>query len=138
MVAYSFRPRFVGPILAGSKRQTIRAGRRRHAAPGEEVQLYTGMRTRHCKLIGRAKCIATYRIVIDLVRQSINAEEDPSRDWEVGVPLEFPAIVAARTIDDFARLDGFEDWPDMRAFWRGEHPGVDEFIGWLITWGPLL
>jgi hypothetical protein len=43
MVAYSFNPIFVGPILAGTKRQTIRAERKRHARPGEAMQLYTGM-----------------------------------------------------------------------------------------------
>lgn len=39
MVAYSFRKRFGPPILAGTKAQTIRADRKRHARPGEEVQL---------------------------------------------------------------------------------------------------
>ena len=27
---------------------------RRHARPGEQLQLFTGMRTRQCRLIGRA------------------------------------------------------------------------------------
>ncbi|MEJ0016825.1 MAG: ASCH domain-containing protein [Acetobacteraceae bacterium] len=47
MVAYSFKRDFAAPILAGIKRQTIRADRRRHARPGEVLQLYTGMRTKH-------------------------------------------------------------------------------------------
>lgn len=51
MVAYSFHPRFVDAILGGTKRQTIRMHRRRHARPGEEMQLYAGMRTRHCRLV---------------------------------------------------------------------------------------
>ncbi len=55
MVAYSFRSQFAEPILAGTKGGTIRAERRGrnlghrvvnggHAYPGEELQLYTGMR----------------------------------------------------------------------------------------------
>ena len=53
MVAYSLKPRFIPPILSGAKRQTIRAiSRRRHAIPGETLQLYTGMRTKQCRLIG--------------------------------------------------------------------------------------
>lgn len=69
MVAYSFRQRFVAPIQVGlgtiehipgteyaPKRQTIRANRKRHARPGEELQLYCGMRTKGCFLIGRARC----------------------------------------------------------------------------------
>jgi len=58
MVAYSFKAQFREPILAGTKRQTIRADRKRHARLGEALQLYTGMRTRQCKLIGRATCNA--------------------------------------------------------------------------------
>lgn len=45
MVAYSFQKRFVEPIRSGRKRQTIRADRKRHARPGEVLQLYSGMRT---------------------------------------------------------------------------------------------
>ena len=48
MVAYSFKRRFREPILAGSKQQTIRADRKRHARRGEALQLYTGMRTTQC------------------------------------------------------------------------------------------
>jgi hypothetical protein len=56
-VAYSFQRRFVAPILAGTKRQTIRAERKRHARPGEVVSLYHGMRTRQCFLIAQAPCV---------------------------------------------------------------------------------
>ena len=47
VVALNFKQQFIPPILSGAKRQTIRAiGRRRHAIPGETLQLYTGMRTK--------------------------------------------------------------------------------------------
>jgi len=49
MVAYSFRPQFEEPIITLIKLQTVRANRKRHARPGEPVQLYTGMRTRSCR-----------------------------------------------------------------------------------------
>lgn len=71
MVAYSYKARFVepirlglepGPWIPGMKRQTIRADRKRHARPGEEIQHYRGMRTRQCFLIGRAICEAVRRI----------------------------------------------------------------------------
>jgi hypothetical protein len=58
MVAYSFKERFAEPILNGTKGGTIRASRKGplraatggHAKPGEELQLYTDMRTRNCRL----------------------------------------------------------------------------------------
>lgn len=65
-VAYSFQQQFAEPILAGTKGGTIRAQRsgRGHARPGEELQLYTGMRTKHCRLICRKPCIAVTRILL--------------------------------------------------------------------------
>ena len=51
MVAYSFQPGFAAEIIAGRKTQTIRNPRKRHAMPGEHLQLFTGMRTRYCKKI---------------------------------------------------------------------------------------
>lgn len=48
MVAYSFQPIFAPVIVSGEKGQTIRAPRKRHARAGEALQLYSGMRTRHC------------------------------------------------------------------------------------------
>lgn len=91
MVAYSFRPQFVGPITVGlglsfvnsfgvtpptirPKQQTIRAhGKRRHARPGDELQLYTGMRTKACRLIGRARCSEVQRIILWFTAGSVAA-----------------------------------------------------------------
>ena len=35
VVSYSFKRQFIDPIKRGTKRQTIRADRKRHARPGE-------------------------------------------------------------------------------------------------------
>lgn len=143
MVAYSFRPRFVDAICIGlglpytfntglpvllypmPKRQTIRAiGKRRHARPGETLQLYTGMRTKQCRLIGKAVCSAVKPITISVANEWIS----------VGGEKSVPDNV--RCLDDFASLDGFGSWTEMREFWREEHPGIDLFKGVLIKWVP--
>jgi uncharacterized protein YqfB (UPF0267 family) len=67
MVAYSFKARFVEPILAGTKTQTIRADRKRHARPGEDLQLYTAMRTKQCKLIRVARCTQIVSVMLSFV-----------------------------------------------------------------------
>lgn len=126
MVAYSFQDRFREPIFAGTKRQTIRAERKRHARVGEELQLYTGMRTRHCKLIGRATCEIASPITIDL------------RDHWIDFPATGVRYTKARDLDFFARLDGFADWPDMLAFWRTAHENTILFSGVLIKWPYLI
>ncbi len=136
MVAYSFKTRFAAPILAGTKRQTIRADRKRHARPGEEIQLYTGMRTKHCKLIGRATCVAVYPIELFLA----GPREGYAEGWSEthADPRFATAAVFKPEVNTFARADGFARWSDLVLFWRAEHPGVDHFEGVLIQWGPLL
>ena len=124
MVAYSFNKRFAAPILAGTKRQTIRAhGKRRHAASGQTLQLYTGMRTRSCKLVARAVCLSTCEVRLllatDLVRIDGKARYSFSRD-----------------LDAFAYRDGFANWGDLKDFWRAEHgSSVVDFEGVLVDWG---
>lgn len=125
MVAYSFKEQFVAPIQDNVKRQTIRAprlGRSRHARPGDQLQLYTAMRTKFCTLIGRAICLSVSGITMDLGRPRIQYV-----DTQGGVTTIFD-------FDRFAQEDGFRDWDDMRAFWAQEHPGITVFDGVLIRW----
>lgn len=140
MVAYSFKKRFVEPILRGllvvdrwgddarwvPKRQTIRADRRRHARPGEEVQLYTGMRTKQCRLIGRARCTSVAGIRIHVSRGIISIDDYPAiRDGD---------------LDAFAQADGFVSWEEMKDFWWANHPKsllLGGFKGVIIKWEPL-
>jgi hypothetical protein len=132
MVAYSFKKQFGPPILAGAKAQTIRAerrGRSRHARPSEELQLYTGMRTKHCRLLGRPTCTGVIPIRMRFTRagQSTNV-------WLDGRPM------AQVLLDPFARSDGFASVTEMRDFWFATHPsGTDiiDFTGVLIIWTPL-
>lgn len=127
MVAYSFQKQFVEPILAGAKQQTIRANRRRHARPGEELQLYTGMRTKHCKLIARATCRSA-----EPIRLSFNAGCEGI--WIQSTNDHFGL---AQELDHFARRDGFPTWFEMRAFWKSTHGTVEFFDGVLIRWGEI-
>ena len=125
MVAYSFQQMFRAPILAGTKRQTIRPDRKgcsRHAHPGDVMQLYTGMRTKYCRKIGDAICESVQSIRIQISTYCLIQAP--------GLSL----ISAPANLDKFARSDGFEDWAAMRAFWEKHHPGISVFSGNLIRW----
>ena len=154
MVTYSFKRRFVDSIRVGlgivpiepkivddtstpngyrivdavaPKRQTIRAprkGRGRHAYPGEELQFYCEMRTKHCFLIGRATCAEVKPISLQPENDLILIAGDHK-------------ISGGLALDEFAQCDGFADWVDMREFWRVTHPDIAKFDGVLILWGPL-
>ncbi len=124
MVAYSFKPRFVDPILWGRKDGTIRAERRagQHAAPGAALQLYTGMRTQHCRLILKTTCVERVRIVLR---------------W-APVPQVYlqGRLLKPKACDQLAQRDGFDDFKDMERFWAEVHPGLPVFSGSLIRWRP--
>ncbi|UFW75178.1 hypothetical protein [Bradyrhizobium sp. WU425] len=156
MVAYSYKARFVAPIRVGlglpvldlyyelggylpgqpirPKRQTIRAnGRRRHARPGETLQLYYAMRTTKCFKVGDGRCKSVHaiRVFVHGDRIVIN----PDCDHEI----VYSARLNAKHLDGFAAKDGFDDWAAMRTFWLEEHDGkrLGPFVGVLIKWEPL-
>lgn len=143
MVAYGFKKFFSPQIEDGTKRQTVRADRARHVRPGEAIQLYEGMRTKHCRrIIADQVCIAIVPVRIRL-NELLN---------EIIASIEVDGIILHRdAIEEFACLDGFH--PDrlqvklngrvaktarenMGLFWRANHPGVDRFDGRLILWKP--
>lgn len=142
MTAYSFKKYFAEPIISGRKRQTIRAPRKArkgsvdpldefarmiqgHVQPGGALQLYTGMRTRHCRKIGDAKCTLVVPIVISF---------KPARVKIYGEPL----IKTIADLNEFSRSDGFKDWLDMVAFWEKENGAPVEWSGVLIRWDNFL
>lgn len=137
MVAYNFNSAFVSQIEARTKRQTVRAHRRRHARPGEDVQLYTGMRTKQCRKLVSPDPICTRNDEIRIIRRD-------------GFRIELNHIpLSDRELHNFALLDGFDpirQWPHlpemhafdpvelMRRFWAIAHPGHGDFEGVVIYW----
>lgn len=133
MVAYSFQRQFIAPIVSGRKRQTIRARRKRHARKGEALQLYTAMRTKNCRLIGRAICASVEGVRLDFVKNSVAW-------WALDAegPDDAGIYTSRADLDHFAQQDGFKNWAEMRAFWDAEHGDEGNTIGYfegvLISW----
>jgi hypothetical protein len=135
MVAYSFKAQFEEPIVSLEKRQTVRGHRKRHARPGEPVQLFVAMRTRDCRKLLTPDPICTdvrdIRIEVDLVLR-----------WIVSIEIEGVPLSDAE-IEDFAIADGFDDLNFSRGharslmgqFWAREHREY-EFSGVVIRWDP--
>lgn len=130
MVAYNFKSSFVDPIRSGAKRQTIRRnGKRRHARPGEQLQLYTGMRTKQCtKIIDDPICFFAVPISIHL---------EVSEAGELGgitrIVCGTLPITTEVELQVFAQKDGFASLDVMSRFWRQFH-GESQFQGTLIGW----
>jgi len=56
MPAYNFKSQFVPLVESGVKKQTIRPTRKHPTRPGKTLQLYTGMRTKKCRLLRTETC----------------------------------------------------------------------------------
>lgn len=126
MVAYSFQKQFEKPMREGIKPQTMRNERKRHARPGEELQLYYAMRTKQCRLIGLATCSAVTPVRIDFSRNVIKIEGRPF-------------IRGMVALNAFSVRDGFEDWDSMFYFWNATH-AKDDGVGQnhLVAWSGVL
>lgn len=125
MVAYSFKKQFAAPILAGQKLQTIRAvGKRRHARMGDRIQLYIGMRTKHCRLIATRICASVHQVELRILP---DADMTARVDGKLLTEIELGIL---------ARADGFGSIEDMWVFWRENHKNVTKFDGLLIKWEP--
>lgn len=143
MVAYSFKRRFVVPVAIGlgvpydidfiddlhtnslPKTQTIRDDRKRHARPGEPVQLYHAQPTRQCFKIGEGLCVNVEPIIILLQKKGRRRES---------IRLHGRHYDSIDGLDEFAGMDGFRSWHAMSEFWNENHPGVTDFHGVLIRW----
>ncbi len=120
MVAYNFAAQFADEVRSGRKSMTIRTARQNgHAVVGDELQLYTAMQTKNCRLLKRATCIFAASIVIERLRIIVDGRvmSDP---------------------DELARADGFTDFERMKT-WFTKHYGLPSihqpFRGELICWG---
>lgn len=126
MVAYSFHKIFAPQVEATTKRQTIRGQRRRHARPGEALQLYHGMRTTQCRklLTPDPMCTAARQIVIEF-----------SLGFTMPVLIEINGIaLRSEAFGPFAVADGFDTrrWPAPVPTWARGLSAISAMCGW---WG---
>lgn len=121
MVSFSFQPEFVPMIESGRKIQTIR--RTRRCDVGDRMHLYTGLRTKRCKLIAVKKAVQVENISIA-----------PS-GITIGV---HPVMVTLDTAysDLFAFADGFLNYRAMYE-WFLDNYKQEVFHGFLHRWSAL-
>ncbi|MCY1648158.1 hypothetical protein OVA11_14130 [Caulobacter sp. SL161] len=127
MVAYNFKSSFVPLIEAKTKQQTIRRDRKRHARPGEALQLYTGPRF-HPVRLGLASCLEARQVILDFDQNRVVL--DDSIELFADDDLNTFAIR-----DGFGARHGLQPWEFMGRWWAQTHPDVELFSGVLIVWG---
>jgi len=121
MVAINFKM-FPDKVAAGTKNQTIRNAAHKSPGvplrPGDDLQLYHGMRTKACKLLREAVCKSVTQVIL---------MEHTALLWK-GLAL------TGIGLEEFAQADGFACYADMWAFFKGRANAAGEYHGWLIKW----
>ena len=128
MPAYNFQSRFADAVQFGEKRQTIRAiGKRRHATPGQPIQLYTGMRHKTCrKLIDPDPvCTAVHRVRIE----KFAGKKGEAPFFQMYLDGE---ALFKHEVRELAEKDGFISPEDFFQFFDKTHDMP--FEGVLIRW----
>ena len=126
MPALNFKAQFADDVEAGRKNQTVRAPRkdgRAHCKTGDTIKLYTGMRTKQCRLLREATVTHIDTVKIEPTCMSLNGRhvfsclngrDDPQTD------------------NEFAQADGFDSFMEM-ANWFDDVHGLP-FEGVVIHW----
>lgn len=119
MPAYNFKAMFAEAVESGRKRCTIRKRRKRPTKVGETLYIYTGMRTKECRKLREAECLAVVPVRIDEREFVVNGHE-----------------LKPGTADAIARLDtaGIWGWRGFVQFFADTY-GLP-FEGVLIQWLP--
>ena len=114
MVAINFQREFASDIRSGRKTQTTR--RTARCKTGDDLQLYTGQRTKDCVLIGTAKCAICEPITIADSYVAVGMFRLPFGD-----------------VEHIAQIDGFPNAAAMRDWFRDRY-GSLPFSGYRIMW----
>lgn len=121
MPAYNFQKQFVPMILDGSKPHTIRRRRKRPTVPGDRLLLYTGMRTKSCKLFAVTECVKVEPVIIyPTIKKIMNESE----------------IMSGDDMFKLAKADGFDTLNAFFGFFERTYKlyELDDFE--IISWDP--
>ena len=115
-----FKPQFAGLVKAGTKIQTVRPVPKRMPKPGDKISLREWTDKPY-----RSK----QRVLID---SHITRVDTFSLDTFPSIRINDIRLKTRREADEFARADGFEDYPALLEWFRSTH-GLP-FDGIVIHW----
>lgn len=124
MTVLMFRKRYVTPILAGTKRQTIRPARKRPLQDGVVLSLrHWYAKAYRSPQVEFATVLCTGSVPIEIAAHGVRFGLAPWCD-----------NLAA--LDEFARGDGFGNWKEMKEVFESPLGYGLPFQGVLIRWEP--
>ena len=113
-----FKPQFAEPIIKGTKIHTLRNEPKRMPKIGETLHMYTGLRTRNCKLIRNdLKLISITKV--SLITYFHGAPL--SNNLHTSLVLRYHdhnLTLDNDSMNEFFINDGFKNNVDFEEFWR--------------------
>lgn len=121
----AFKPKFVEPILNGTKIHTIRQDKSNRWKKGKDIHFATGVRTKNYNCFKEGKVISTQRIFMTYAHNYI-----------IEITIGDRYIYSFQEKENIAKNDGFANW---EAFFNYFYPVItnseDEcFSGKIIHW----
>ncbi len=128
MPQFNFQRRFADAVETGTKRQTVRHIRRRRPEVGQTAHLFTGLRTKAARCLGRHPITDARPVFVDLdgsLRLGETGDPDAVYHGRALTPTEANALAIA---------DGFASWAKMVEWIEATH-GLP-FEGTVTVWNP--
>lgn len=111
-----FKKRFRDPILIGTKVFTMRTRRKKMPKIGEQLHMYTGLRTKHTEVITKKEKL----FAMQNVRLTIKLQYNVLFDIRIWVDRR---ELSQQEIDQFVVFDGFRDRRDFAEYWLTDEKG---------------
>jgi hypothetical protein len=106
-----FKKQFAPKILDGSKKFTIRNPRKVEPKIGDQLHMYTGLRTKSCEKISSEHTLKGIQLVDLMIQKQVNGT-----DYLIVVFIDGRPLDSIET-QDFVRCDGFNDEEDFIHYW---------------------
>ena len=125
MALLNFKKRFVPLIEAGTKQHTIRALRKHPIKVGETLHLYTGLRQKGARLLGRFPCVRV---------QTVNVCSGRLPDGPAVRVFIDSVCLSPDETEAFLKRDGFPGGSkEAFEFWQERLPFSGQLIHWKRT-----
>lgn len=109
-----YKPRFVDPILIGTKVHTMRKPRKVKPKIGETLHMYTGLRTAHCKLITKKeKLISVQKAQVHIKRIKLKGN---GYTYQCAIKVDGKRLSPVEGVE-LIKFDGFKSTLDFCEFW---------------------
>lgn len=118
----AFNNQFKAPILAGTKKHSIRKDEQRKWRTGRSIHMATGVRTKNYDCFKKSTCTGTQRIFM-------------SYDWMLHISIDDRELYPQEK-ETLAINDGFENFKAFEDYWypevmKGKH---QSYSGKIVHW----